>query len=215
MILILTILAISILVNKYWKFIRKQAIGLYILSTLICILFIVNKLNLINYKFNLGIFSRGTVSLALFTIVMFTGVINNPKIKSKFMSVRGELSIIACILTLGHNIIYGMRYFKLLIFNSEILSLCKFMATIVSLIMIILMIPLMITSFKCVRKKMKYTTWKRIQKTAYIFYGLMYVHIMLLYMPSFKIKYLDIFIYSLLFNLYFILRLYKYFKYKK
>lgn len=213
--LIFVMTIVLILVNKYFRAIRKYAVVMYILSSIVSILFIFNKLHLINCKFNLGVFSKGTISLALFTIVMFTGIISSPKIKSKFMSVRGELSIIACILTLGHNIIYGMKYFKVLVVQHETLSTYKLMATIVSLIMIILMIPLMITSFKCIRKKMKYVIWKRIQRTAYIFYGLMYVHIMLLYIPIFRIKYIDIIIYSVVFNLYFILRLYKYFKYKR
>ena len=45
------------------------------------------------------------------------------------------------------------------------------------------MLPLMITSFKAVRKKMKPKSWKKLQRSAYVFYGLIYVHTMLLYVP--------------------------------
>lgn len=64
-------------------------------------------------KYLINIFSRGTVAIALLTIVMYTGVLkNSSNVRKKLMSVRGELSIIASILTLGHNILYGMSYLK-------------------------------------------------------------------------------------------------------
>ncbi|WP_243142650.1 ferric reductase-like transmembrane domain-containing protein, partial [Paraclostridium sordellii] len=133
-------------------------------------------------KFVIGVFSKGTISLALFTIVMYTGVLDNSfKFRQNLMAVRGELSIIACILTLGHNVLYGMYFFPTFFTNMQSLSISKIIATLLSLIMICLMIPLMITSFKSVRKKMSYKEWKKIQRSAYVFYGIMYIHIMLLY----------------------------------
>ena len=45
------------------------------------------------------------------------------------------------------------------------------------------MLVLTVTSFQVVRKKMKAKKWKQLQRTAYVFYGLMYVHIMLINIP--------------------------------
>lgn len=221
MIVIILILLLSVLSIKYSKQIKKYSIFLYALSVIISIAFIVIlKLNLVSSfpvfinKYFINIFSRGTISLALFTIVMFTGVLNNSSnIKKKLMSIRGELSIIACIITLGHNILYGMFYFPTFFTNPSKLSTFKLIATSISLLMIILMLPLMITSFRFVRKKMRYKTWKNIQRTAYLFYGLIYIHILFLFIPKLQSgKFLDLLIYSLIFLSYYPLRVFKYIK---
>lgn len=221
MIVIILILLLSVLSIKYSKQIKKYSIFLYVLSVMISIAFIVIlKLNLASNfpvfinKYFINTFSRGTISLALFTIVMFTGVLNNSSnIKKKLMSIRGELSIIACIITLGHNILYGMFYFPTFFTNPSKLSTFKLIATSISLLMIILMLPLMITSFRFVRKKMGYKTWKNIQRTAYLFYGLIYIHILFLFIPKLQSgKFLDLLIYSLIFISYYPLRIFKYIK---
>ena len=46
--------------------------------------------------------------------------------------------------------------------------------------MIAIMLPPFITSFKRVRRRMKPGSWKRLQRLAYVFYGLMYIHVLLL-----------------------------------
>ena len=50
--------------------------------------------------------------------------------------------------------------------------------------MVLIMIPLTIMSFKTIRKKMNAKTWKKIQRFAYIFYALIYIHIMVLFVPK-------------------------------
>lgn len=45
------------------------------------------------------------------------------------------------------------------------------------------MIVFTVTSFPSVRKKMQAKKWKQLQRTAYVFYGLMYVHIILINIP--------------------------------
>lgn len=62
------------------------------------------------------------------------------------------------------------------------------------------------------KKKMNYKTWKNIQRSAYLFYGLMYIHIMLLYIPKFDKKLFEIILYSIIFFAYYFLRIRKYFK---
>lgn len=99
------------------------------------------------------------------------------------MKIRGELSITAAILVLCHNFTYGITYFKMLFIKPEALSATQFTAALISLVLIIIMIVLTVTSFQAVRKKMKAKKWKQLQRTAYVFYGLMYVHIMLINIP--------------------------------
>ncbi len=58
----------------------------------------------------IGLFSRGAFGTALWAVVMWTGAFpNGSKPIKAFMPIRGELSIFAAILTLGHNIGYGKR----------------------------------------------------------------------------------------------------------
>ncbi|MDZ4993408.1 hypothetical protein GNF80_10575 [Clostridium perfringens] len=220
MLLIISLLITTFLSIVYYKQIKKYSSILYVISALIAIFFIVfTKTDLHNYvpkyisKYTIGIFSKSTFSLALFTIVMYTGTLSNSfKYKKNLMAIRGELSIIACILTLGHNILYGIYYFPTFFTNPQSLTYYKLFATLLSLIMICLMLPLMITSFQCVRKRMSYKVWKRIQRFAYLFYGLIYIHIMLLYIPKYNNKLFEIILYSIIFFAYYFLRIRKYFK---
>lgn len=221
MLLIISILILSVLCFFFNKQIKSHANILYLIATLIAIFFITYsrmKLNVyfpefVN-KYLISIFSRGTISLALFTIVMYTGALSRSlTITKRLMSIRAELSIIACILTLGHNILYGFYYFPVLFTTPSSLSTYKLIATLITIVMICLMIPLMVTSFPSVRRKMPYKKWKRIQRSAYVFYGLIYIHIMVLFIPKIqKGKLSDVLIYSFVFLLYYILRIHKHIK---
>lgn len=221
MLLIISILILSALGFFFNKQIKSHSNILYLISALIAIFFITYsrmKLNIyfpefVN-KYLISIFSRGTISLALFTIVMYTGALSRSlTITKRFMSIRAELSIIACILTLGHNILYGFYYFPVLFTNPSSLSTYKLIATLMTIVMICLMIPLMVTSFPSVRRKIPYKKWKKIQRSAYVFYGLIYIHIMLLFIPKIqKGKLSDVLIYSFVFLLYYILRIHKHIK---
>lgn len=167
------------------------------------------------FNYGIGLFYRGAFSTSLFTIVMYTGALNKklPFVK-KALGIRGELSIIACLLTLGHNILYGIYYFPKLLTNPGELKLFTLLATCITIILLLLMLPLMITSFYCVRKKMKAKTWKNLQRLAYPFYGLIYVHIMLLYIPNLSKKgingWVTVGIYTVIFILYAVLRIRNY-----
>lgn len=131
------------------------------------------------------IFARSALSTALFAAVMYAGAVPNGSTYMKtVMPIRGELSIIASILTLGHNISFGMTYFRLLFTEPSRLPLNQLLAAVCSLLMLCIMLPLFITSFKCVRKKMKGSSWKKLQRLAYGFYALIYVHVLLLTLPA-------------------------------
>ena len=148
--------------------------------------------------------SHGAFASALFIIVMYMGALpNGTKAIKRLMPIRAELSIMASLLVLGHNIAYGRTYFVRLFTDTSKMSTTQMLAAICSLIMIAIMLPLMITSFKAVRKKMKPKSWKKLQRSAYVFYGLIYVHTMLLYVPMVQAGrsayIVNIIVYSLIF----------------
>ncbi len=133
----------------------------------------------------LPMFARGGLSGALFILVMWAGAFPNASKPIKLLfPIRGQLSILASILTIGHNIAYGRTYFVRLFASAASLPSATRAAAVCSLVMILIMLPLFITSFPSVRKKMRPKSWKRLQRSAYGFYGLLYCHIMLLTMPN-------------------------------
>lgn len=130
------------------------------------------------------LFSRGAFPTALFVIVMYTGALpNSSKLIRVLMPVRAELSILASLLTLTHNATYGITYFKRMFLRPEQLPSYQFAAGIITIILLCLMIPLMVTSFPSVRRRMNGRRWKSLQRSAYLFYTLLYLHVMLLSVP--------------------------------
>ncbi len=160
------------------------------------------------------IVARGALGTAIFVVVMITGALpNGSAAMKKLMPIRGELSIIASILTLGHNITYGKTYFVMLFTQPDMLSGTQLLACFTSLIMICIMLPLFITSFKAVRRKMSAKSWKKLQRAAYVFYALIYVHIMLLsipmYMRGITTYMANIIVYTVVFGAYAVMRVHK------
>lgn len=155
-------------------------------------------------------FKRGALSTAMFIVVMYLGALNtkNPAVR-KLMSIRGELSVIACILTLGHNIIYGTRHFVDLFTRPEEMKPQALVAAVLSIELIAIMLPLMVTSFQTVRCKMRAADWKNLQRLSYVFFALIYGHIMVLFVPKMEKKLLEIAVYTVIFGLYLILRIAK------
>lgn len=134
--------------------------------------------------FLLDLFRRGALACALWCIVMWTGAFaNGSKPIKRLMPVRGELSIFAAMLTLGHNIGYGRTYFVRFFTNASSLPANQLAACLITLVLLAIMIPLTILSFPKIRKRMKAKKWKQIQRFAYLFYALLYIHIMLLFIP--------------------------------
>ena len=161
----------------------------------------------------LGLFRRGVFSTAVWCMVMYAGALPKSTLKKCWMSIRGELSILAAILTLCHSIFYGKQYFVMLAVKPGSMTGFQLGAAIVSILLLAIMLPLTVMSFPAVRKRMKPKRWKSIQKTAYLFYGLLYLHILLILWPFAKAgrpQYiLDIFLYSLVFLHYLLLKLTK------
>ena len=93
------------------------------------------------------------------------------------------------------------------------MSEVQLMAGVLSIILIVIMVPLFIMSFPAIRKKMNPKKWKKIQRMAYLYYGLLYVHIMVLMIPGTVHGYVEyavnITVYSIVFATYAVLRLRK------
>lgn len=203
------------------KFIKKHANFLYTLAAVLSAVLIgvtwggmVNNLPVFVRTWIWPILSNCALATALFAIVMMMAVLpRGGKAVKTLMPIRAELSILACILTLGHNIAYGKTYFVMLINRPERLEGNLLWAAICSVAMILIMLPLMITSFPAVRKKMKAKSWKKLQRSAYVFYALIYIHVMLLattFLAVGRTEYLwNVLVYSAVFLTYGILRIRK------
>lgn len=155
--------------NIFYIGVAVISIAVFLLEFLSMPLFVKNNI--------LGIFAKGSLGTAMFVAVMYAGALpKGSKLIAPLMKIRGELSITAAILVLCHNFTYGMTYFRMLFTKTSLLSATQLAAAVISLV-------LTVTSFPSVRKKMQAKKWKQLQRTAYVFYGLMYVHIMLINIP--------------------------------
>ena len=162
--------------NIFYIGVAVISIAVFLLEFLSMPLFVKNNI--------LGIFAKGSLGTAMFVVVMYTGALpKGNKLIAPLMKIRGELSITAAILVLCHNFTYGMTYFRMLFTKTSLLSATQLAAAVISLMLIAIMLVLTVTSFPSVRKKMQAKKWKQLQRTAYVFYGLMYVHIMLINIP--------------------------------
>lgn len=162
----------------------------------------------------IGLFSRGALATAIWCIVMWIGALSNGSALMKaFMPIRGELSILAAILTLGHNLGYGKTYFVRMFTDAGSMKPTQLTAGILSLVMLVIMIPLTILSFPKVRKKLAAKKWKQLQRTAYLFYALLYTHIMVLFLPmarNGRLSYqISVCVYSIVFIAYAVFRIRK------
>lgn len=187
MLLIISLIIVSLFIYFLKGSLKKHAGIYYIGAAVISIaVFLIGFLPMPLFLKNniLGIFAKGSLGTAMFVAVMYAGALpKGSKLIAPLMKIRGELSITAAILVLCHNFTYGITYFKMLFIKPEALSATQLTAAIISLVLIIIMIVLTVTSFQAVRKKMQAKKWKQLQRTAYVFYGLMYVHIMLINIP--------------------------------
>ena len=107
---------------------------------------------------------QGHISFALYVLVMFAGAFKHKsKAKTTLMRVRREMAIIGFLLLIPHIV--------LLIWTA--LSNWNPTGTIAAIIMV----PLFITSFTAIRKKMHPLQWKKLHKLAYVVYAVIYLHL--------------------------------------
>lgn len=123
-----------------------------------------------------------TLALALFVIVMFIGAFSRESRARKWLQpIRAELSIIAWILSLGHMVMYLASYATRIV--SGYVDGAVFVALIVALVLFVLLLVLGVTSFRLVKRRISSVIWKKIQSFAYVFFALVYVHLLLMLLP--------------------------------
>ena len=163
--------------------------------------------------------TSGIIPAALFVIVMYARVL--PKKSRIFrctMSLRGEIAILAAIFALTHIVYYGHFIGKRTGTMQEI-SIKELVTLAVAALLILLLVPLTITSFKRIRRKMNGKRWKKLQSWSYLFYGLLYLHIAIALYPGAvsgdRGKLADLCCYTVIFGIYLALRMGKYLEKKK
>ena len=135
----------------------------------------------------------GTFGHPLFIIVMYMGALN-PKISfvKRLMSIRKELSIIAGFPVLTHTLVRIFNNFPnawlFFVDNDEFMAnnlVVSELGTaftnfsfVFGVLIFVLFLPLWITSFDAVRKRMSAIRWKKLQKWAYVFYATLFIHAM-------------------------------------
>ena len=126
------------------------------------------------------------------------------------MPIRRQLSILACIFAVGHIVFYGASYIPRI--SSAFTGNLAFSLGLAALITA-LMTVLCVTSFQIVKHGMSAAAWKRVQRLAYPFYLLIYVHLALLLMPSAlagnQVAVISIVVYSVIVGAYAVLRVAK------
>ena len=218
MIVILTLLCSLAFFHFFGKAVKKKPAVLYGICILLSLVSIFypreGGLPFLDFFFQ-KIMQRGILAGSLFILVMIAPVL--PKRFSGRKTIyllRGEMAISASLITLAHNLAFGGKYFGAVFFGQGHISLMELHAAIVSCLMILLLIPLTITSFQTVRRKMQAKTWKKLQNWSYLFYLLLYLHIFFIYQGALirgKGEYFfTLMLYSFLFGFYGFLRIRQY-----
>lgn len=110
------------------------------------------------------VFFQGHLTLAFFTLVMFAGAFaKKTKPKITLMKVRRELAILGFITLIPHAVL-------LLITALSALNPTGTLA-------FLIMLPLFITSFTKIRKKMHPLQWRKLHKWAYAAYAMIFLHL--------------------------------------
>ena len=218
MILTITLLCSLAFFHFFGKAVKKKPAVLYGICILLSLVRIFypreGGLPFLDFFFK-KIMQRGILAGSLFILVMLAPVLPRSFSGRKTIYLlRGEMAICASLITLAHNLAFGGKYFGALFLGQGHISLMELHAAIVSCLMILLLIPLTITSFQTVRRKMQAKTWKRLQNWSYLFYLLLYLHIFFIYQGALirgKGEYFfTLMLYSFIFGFYGFLRIRQY-----
>ncbi len=166
--------------------IKACPMAFYALAVVLDVLFVVGSfmgLPAMLYDVLFLLLHKCTLATALFAVVMYIGVFaRDGRVAQYFRPIRAELSIMAWLLSLGHMAIYLSSYASTLALGLPQTNVA--VALVVALALFVLLVVLGVTSFNVVKKGMKKETWKRVQLLAYPFWGLVYVHLLLMLLPS-------------------------------
>lgn len=184
-ILAVTVIAVIALRNPIHKF----PMVFYILAIALDVVFVCHSTGVLAlprdvWKVMFELIQSCMLPMAMFMIVMYIGCFKKGgKAYTWLKPIRSELSIIAWILSLGHMAVYLNSYIPRILsganINANIMS-----AFVLALVLLVMLLVLGVTSFNILKKNMSTKTWIKIQKWAYPFWALVYVHLMLMLAPS-------------------------------
>jgi len=166
MILLIFIFLFALIAFYFGNIVRKNSSILYILLIIIGVLsFLFSEVSIFYF------INQGFLGFSLIYLVMIAGAFNNKSIiRKKLIGVRKEYSILGFLAIAPHALI------KLIAGLSGELTVAWF-----GIATILLMIPLFITSFTFIRRKMKPKSWKQLQSLAYVIYFLLLIHLAMNY----------------------------------
>lgn len=165
MIYVITIFPLVLYAFFFHKFIRKYEFIHYGITGVIALAFGVVE----GHNF----FNEGFLGVSFFIIVMFTGVLTKSKLKRNLSQVRAQYAIIGFILISGHALPY-------LFYLLEEGMIFVHLTIIIGIICYVIFVPLFITSFMIIRRRMTFKQWKGLHKFAYLSYGLIFLHLFLI-----------------------------------
>lgn len=216
-------LLLSIMISYFCsQYIKKYSIYIYIFTSIVSITCMVHSILMLNnysityipvLKQIMKAIDSGALGGSIFILVMYMGAMNMKfDISKKLRMNRAELSIIASIITIPHNVHYFFAYLlgKMNLSNYQGLPLwANLMMFASACFAIIIMIPLFITSFRYFRKKMNAKAWKNLQEYAYIFYAMLFVQVIMVYLsrPMSLLNCFNILMYVLIFISYSVLKM--------
>lgn len=154
-----------------------------------------------------------TLALALFAIVMYIGVFSkDSKISHELRPIRSELSIMACFLAIGHMVVYLTAFLPRVMAGVGLAGNFRvFFVT--AVLLLVLLLVLGVTSFQFVKRAMSAQSWIKLQKWAYVFFGLIYVHLVSILLPAAlnggATAMVSIGVYTVLFGAYAVLRVHR------
>ncbi len=120
---------------------------------------------------------KGHLAFAFFVVVMFIGVFDpRASIRRSLNPVRAQLSIIASILIIAHFVPYLRGYLSMIgsLFSYRSSIIISFF---IAIILLVLLALLAVTSFDAIKKRMTTKSWKTLQKLAYVFFVLIFIHL--------------------------------------
>lgn len=170
------------------RFILRYPVALYAAAALLDILCIVGRD--VSLPSEIAFFSNVVVrpcalALAFFSIVMYIGIFSRTsKIRNHLAPMRKELSIAACILTVGHVAFFLPDYAARSFGSPAAASLAAIASSMLGVLLVVLSAILGMTSLDWVKRRMSAMQWKRVQRLAYPFFLFIYVHVLLLLLPA-------------------------------
>lgn len=215
---LICIILVLILALNFGEQLRKNSKIFYIIASIIAIADTIYRVSYASIPLPKIIaylerpITIGALAGAMFAVVMYAGALDNKKsYTKKLMGVRAELSILASIFFLPHTIPNCISFFKVApkMDMSSISTKIYFALSLTAIFALIIMLPLWITSYKSIRKKMNAKNWKKLQRFAYVMYFLIYAHISVLFLTRSVKQYDKFIIYTLIFGVYAFLRIKK------